>query len=38
LAQRGFRKAHDSSPWDPERAHELLPGVFVQDERSSTRR
>jgi hypothetical protein len=38
LTQRGFRKACDSSPWDPERAHELLPGVFVQDERPSTRR
>jgi hypothetical protein len=36
LAQRGFRNARYSSPWDPERAHELLPGVFVQDERLST--
>lgn len=33
LAELGFRKARDITPWDPERATELRPGVFVQDER-----
>lgn len=33
LAALGFRKHRDVSPWDPTRAIELLPGVFVQDER-----
>jgi hypothetical protein len=35
LAELGFRKARDLSPWNPERATEVRPGVFVQDERPS---
>ncbi len=31
--EHGGRKATDLSPWDPERAVEIQPGVFVQDER-----
>jgi hypothetical protein len=30
LAELGFRKARDITPWDPERATELRPGVFVK--------
>jgi hypothetical protein len=33
LAKLGFRKATDLSPWNPERATEIRPGIFVQDER-----
>jgi hypothetical protein len=33
LADLGFRKARDLSPWNPERATEIRPGIFVQDER-----
>jgi hypothetical protein len=33
LADLGFRKHGDLWPWDPARATELVPGVFIQDER-----
>jgi hypothetical protein len=33
LADMGFRKSRDLSAWDPVRATELAPGVFVQDDR-----
>jgi hypothetical protein len=36
LAELGFRKARDLSPWNPDRATELAPGVYVQDERPFT--
>ena len=33
LARLGFRKPREMSAWEPSRAVELRPGVFVQDER-----
>jgi hypothetical protein len=32
--EHGFFKFGERSPWNPERATEIHPGVFVQDERS----
>lgn len=37
LRPLGFRKARDISAWNPARAAELRPGVFVQDERPSAK-
>jgi len=33
LHRLGFRRPRDLTPWDPSKAVELQPGVFVQDER-----
>ena len=33
--KRGFRKPTDFSPWNPDRAVEVQPGVWLQDERPS---
>jgi hypothetical protein len=38
LKQHGFFKHGDRWPWDPERATEIQPGVFVQDERPEATR
>jgi hypothetical protein len=36
--EQGFLKPRETSPWDPARAVEAQPGVFVQDERPQSRR
>jgi hypothetical protein len=33
LDKLGFGKATELSPWDPQRASELRPGIYIQDER-----